>query len=90
MKLCLDEKKVRDLLFEKKVSVTGFAREMEVSPAEVYQKFKGTSGVSIKQLNKLCIYFKRGEEDILTEQSLIDLDDYRNDMEYLDTLNAQY
>jgi transcriptional regulator with XRE-family HTH domain len=90
MKLCLDEQKVRHLLEEKKASITRFARELEVSPAEVYQKFKAKSGVSIKQLNTLCIYFMKGEEHILTEESLEDLDEYRKDMEFLDTLNAQY
>ena len=66
------------------------ATEINVSVQEMYIKIKGASSVNIKQLNVICNFLQAGADNLLTEESLEDLEEYRRDLEYMDTLNAQY
>jgi len=90
MKLLLDKEKVNTILEERGLTVRQLANHLELSTAEIYNKYNLKSGVSLKQLNVICLYLLRCEHDILTEESMQDLEEHRRDLEYLDTLNAQY
>jgi DNA-binding Xre family transcriptional regulator len=90
MKFYLSEEKLKTILEGKENIVRLLAKELDITTQEMYNKLKGKNGIDIKKLNSLCNYLQVGAENVLKEESLQDLEDYRNDLEYLDTLNAQY
>lgn len=90
MKFYLDEKKIRKIITERGNTITSIVKHLELSHQETYNKIQGKNGIDIKLLNKLCLLLMVGAENILTEDSLDDLEEYRKDIEYMDGLNAQY
>lgn len=90
MKFYLKEDEIRKVLKEGGKPVSYLGSVLEISTQEVYNKLNNKTGLDIKQLNKLCNTLLVSSDRILTEESMEDLDEYRKDLEFLDTLNAQY
>jgi len=90
MKLFLNEDAIRKILKERGKPVHYIGEILEVSRQATYDKLNNKAALDVKQVNKLCEVLVVSAESILTEDSMNDLDEHRKELEYMDTLNAQY
>ena len=70
MKLFLDKEKVNNILEERGKTVRNLANHLDLSTAEIYNKYNLKSGVSMKQLNEMSFYLEIGSHDLITEESI--------------------
>ena len=90
MKLFLNDEAIRKILKERGKPVHYIGEILEISRQATYDKLNNKAALDVKQVNRLCEVLVVSAESILTDESISDLDEYRKELEYMDTLNTNY